>query len=102
MIFKDSCKAWYEKLFVSSSYIRDLCDGLERQEFCQKNYYEGFISTESHESTEYDKNGHQKIIHIYSFEVLMKKAEILSKIYWIIIEGNPMIDKAYKVVLEVA
>ena len=88
MIFKDSCKAWYEKLFVSSTYIRDLCDGL--------------ISTESHESTEYDKNGHQKIIHIYSFEVLMKKAEILSKIYWIIIEGNPMIDKAYKVVLEVA
>ena len=66
--FKETCKAWYENLTASPSYVRDFCGGIERLDYCRKRDYESHIISESHQSFEYDKKGRQKTIFIYSFE----------------------------------
>ena len=66
--FKETCKAWYENLTASPSYVRDFCGGFERLDYCRKRDYESHIISESHQSFEYDKKGRQKTIFIYSFE----------------------------------
>lgn len=66
--FTESCKAWYENLTASPSYVRDFCNGFERMDYHGKRDYEDHIIAESHESFEYDKKGRQKTVFIYSFE----------------------------------
>lgn len=65
---REEAKKTYEKWIITSSYVKDFCDGFERMHLYHKHNYEEHIFVESHETYEYDRKGRQKTTFVYSFE----------------------------------